>query len=106
MSIFRSAGVCTRIALALSLPLYPAYDCQQWFSQEFNERAQEEGDVPCDDLIGLVKDIVPFHMTHNGETDAVDLLMETNQLKMLQTVGFPLVLSLLTTKRCSFLHVL
>ena len=29
-----------------------------------------------DDLLALVRQIVPYHMGHNAETDAVDLLLE------------------------------
>lgn len=36
-----------------------------------------------DDLIPLVHDIVPFHMAHNAEPEAVDLLLETEQLGLL-----------------------
>jgi len=47
------------------------------------EAAEEEGEmvdsakqVQEDDLLQLVKTIVPFHMKHNAEPDACDLLME------------------------------
>lgn len=33
--------------------------------------------------MSLVKDIVPFHMTHNAEPEAVDLLIEVEQIPML-----------------------
>ena len=33
---------------------------------------------PADDLLALVKQIVPYHMGHNAETDAVDLLLEVS----------------------------
>eukprot|EP00798_Chlamydomonas_sp_ICE-L_P009842 gene9842-7728_t len=36
-----------------------------------------------DDLLGLVNQIVPFHMTHNAEPEAVDLLLEVDQLSLL-----------------------
>ena len=36
-----------------------------------------------DDLISLVKDIVPFHLQHNAEHDAVDLLIEVEMLELL-----------------------
>ena len=46
----------------------------------------QSSDSPAvDDLLSLVNDIVPFHMQHNGEAEAIDLLMETQQLKTLQT---------------------
>ena len=34
-------------------------------------------------LIALCKDIVPYHMTHNAEAEACDLLMEIEQLDLL-----------------------
>eukprot|EP00903_Cladosiphon_okamuranus_P015551 g14356.t1 len=41
----------------------------------------EEADVS--DLIELVDDIVPFHLQHNAEAEAVDLLVEVQRLKKL-----------------------
>lgn len=38
------------------------------------DAAEEEADVS--DLIELVDDIVPFHLQHNAEAEAVDLLVE------------------------------
>ena len=47
----------------------------------------EEGvtakDKEVDDLMKLVKDIVPFHMSHNAEPEAVDLLIEVEKLEYL-----------------------
>ncbi|KAK1396853.1 hypothetical protein POM88_006716 [Heracleum sosnowskyi] len=37
-----------------------------------------------DDLIDLVKQIVAFHMQHNAEPEAVDLLMEVKHLNLLK----------------------
>lgn len=34
-----------------------------------------------DDLLALVSQIVPFHMTHNAEPEAVDLLLEVGGSK-------------------------
>lgn len=34
------------------------------------------GDADVSDLIALVDDIVPFHLQHNAEAEAVDLLVE------------------------------
>lgn len=47
---------------------------------EFNERttAEPRGDVT--DLLKLVRDIVPYHMKHNAEPEACDLLMEVDLL--------------------------
>jgi 26S proteasome regulatory subunit N1 len=36
-----------------------------------------------EDLLPLVRDIVPFHMAHNAEPEAVDLLIETERLDLL-----------------------
>ncbi|KAJ7533199.1 hypothetical protein O6H91_13G037300 [Diphasiastrum complanatum] len=48
---------------------------------EFSKR-QLEGN-PVDDLMELVKQIVPFHVKHNAEPEAVDLLMEVESLDLL-----------------------
>lgn len=52
-------------------------------SEEYNNRkievlAEDETDV--DDLMTLVDDIIPFQMKHNAEAEAVDLLIEVQQL--------------------------
>jgi 26S proteasome regulatory subunit N1 len=44
---------------------------------EFQQRQIEE--QPVDDLMDLVKQIVPFHVKHNAEPEAVDLLMEVQK---------------------------
>ncbi|KAG9441817.1 hypothetical protein H6P81_017671 [Aristolochia fimbriata] len=51
-------------------------------SQEFSKR-QHLDDEPFDDLMDLVQQIVAFHMKHNAEPEAVDLLMEVEDLDML-----------------------
>ncbi|KAL3695426.1 hypothetical protein R1sor_009502 [Riccia sorocarpa] len=48
---------------------------------EFQERQGQE--KPVDDLMDLVKQIVPFHVKHNAEPEAVDLLMEVESLELL-----------------------
>ncbi|XP_051126136.1 26S proteasome non-ATPase regulatory subunit 2 homolog A-like isoform X7 [Andrographis paniculata] len=50
-------------------------------SQEFAKRQSEE--APVDDLMDLVVQIVAFHMKHNAEPEAVDLLMEVEDLDLL-----------------------
>ncbi|KAI4333922.1 hypothetical protein L6164_018673 [Bauhinia variegata] len=50
-------------------------------SQEYAKRQSEE--APIDDLMELVQQIVAFHMQHNAEPEAVDLLMEVEDLDML-----------------------
>lgn len=42
----------------------------------------DEGDVDVSDLIELVDDIVPFHLQHNAEAEAVDLLVEVQVMCM------------------------
>ncbi len=56
--------------------------------QEYNQRIVESGadpdsDEPFQDLLKMVHAIVPFHLTHNAEADAVDLLIEVQRLKFL-----------------------
>ncbi|KAK7263689.1 hypothetical protein RJT34_31283 [Clitoria ternatea] len=50
-------------------------------AQEYAKRQSEE--APIDDLMELVQQIVSFHMKHNAEPEAVDLLMEVEDLDML-----------------------
>ena len=55
-------------------------------SEEYNHRSLEapvEDEIEDDDLLSLVDDIVPFQMQHNAEAEAVDLLMEVQQLNKL-----------------------
>jgi len=55
--------------------------------QEYNARviggADPEEDEPFADLLGMVDIIVPFHVSHNAEAEAVDLLVEVQRLKKL-----------------------
>ena len=56
--------------------------------QEYNQRILESGadpesDEPFADLLKMVHAIVPFHLTHNAEAEAVDLLIEVQRLKFL-----------------------
>ena len=55
--------------------------------QEYNQRvidgADPESDEPFQDLLTMVHVIVPFHLTHNAEAEAVDLLIEVQRLKFL-----------------------
>lgn len=54
---------------------------------EYNSRviegADPDQDEPFEDLLGMVDVIVPFHVTHNAEAEAVDLLIEVQRLKNL-----------------------
>eukprot|EP00934_Nitzschia_sp_Nitz4_P005542 Nitzschia sp. Nitz4//scaffold121_size67750//27128//30079//NITZ4_006066-RA/size67750-augustus-gene-0.128-mRNA-1//-1//CDS//3329534345//5532//frame0 len=56
--------------------------------QEYNQRivdssADPDSDEPFADLLKMVNAIVPFHLTHNAEAEAVDLLIEVQRLKLL-----------------------
>ncbi|KAJ0254136.1 26S proteasome non-ATPase regulatory subunit 2 B [Hirschfeldia incana] len=50
-------------------------------AQEYTKRQSEEAHI--DDLMELVQQIVAFHMKHNAETEAVDLLMDVEDLDLL-----------------------
>ncbi|KAM1060857.1 hypothetical protein ACFX2J_025179 [Malus domestica] len=50
-------------------------------AQEFAKRQGEE--APIEELMELVQQIVAFHMKHNAEPEAVDLLMEVEDLDLL-----------------------
>ncbi|KAI3925638.1 hypothetical protein MKW98_001492 [Papaver atlanticum] len=52
-------------------------------SQEYKMRLQQNQDVATEDLMELVQQIVAFNMKHNAETEAVDLLMEVEDLDLL-----------------------
>jgi len=56
--------------------------------QEYNHRVIQLGMDPTQDnnfqdLLELVETIVPFHITHNAEAEAVDLLIEMQRLDIL-----------------------
>jgi 26S proteasome regulatory subunit N1 len=59
--------------------------------QEYNSRSikaaeskgMEDADTLNADLISLCKVILPFHLAHNAEAEAVDLLVEVQQLPLL-----------------------
>ena len=55
--------------------------------QEYNQRvidgADPDSDEAFEDLLKFVHVIVPFHLTHNAEAEAVDLLIEVQRLKYL-----------------------
>ena len=46
-----------------------------WSSMSLVQVREEKG-LPVVDLLHLVAQIVPYHMTHNAEPEAVDLLLE------------------------------
>ena len=55
--------------------------------QEYNQRvidgSDPDSDEPFADLLKMVHVIVPFHLTHNAEAEAIDLLIEVQRLKFL-----------------------
>jgi 26S proteasome regulatory subunit N1 len=55
--------------------------------QEYNQRVLDgvdpEDDELLEDLLNFVHVIVPFHLTHNAEAEAIDLLIEVQRLKYL-----------------------
>ena len=48
--------------------------------QEYHDRQVADPPKDCGDLLELVHVIVPFHFKHNAEPEAIDLLMETEQV--------------------------
>jgi 26S proteasome regulatory subunit N1 len=58
--------------------------------QEYNKRvidgADPENDEAFSDLLGMVDVIVPFHISHNAEAEAVDLLIEVQRLEKLKNL--------------------
>ncbi|XP_078438316.1 26S proteasome non-ATPase regulatory subunit 2 homolog A-like [Wolffia australiana] len=53
-------------------------------SEEYAKRQLEDYDQDMDDIMIFVEQIVAFHMKHNAEPEAVDLLMEVEDLDLLQ----------------------
>uniref|UniRef100_A0A061RYU3 26S proteasome non-ATPase regulatory subunit 2 homolog n=1 Tax=Tetraselmis sp. GSL018 TaxID=582737 RepID=A0A061RYU3_9CHLO len=54
-------------------------------ASEMKERTEREGEsAKNEDLLELVSQIIPYHMTHNAEPEAVDLLVEVERLDMLE----------------------
>eukprot|EP01138_Halocafeteria_seosinensis_P008552 gb/GECG01008741.1/.p1 GENE.gb/GECG01008741.1/~~gb/GECG01008741.1/.p1 ORF type:complete len:1012 (+),score=153.11 gb/GECG01008741.1/:1-3036(+) len=51
--------------------------------EEYDERLQEDQSKNVNDLLQLVHEIVPYNMQHNAEAEAIDLLLETGELKTL-----------------------
>ena len=49
---------------------------------EYSDRSDKA--VAVDDLVVLAKEIIPYNMQHNAETEACDLLMEIEQLELLE----------------------
>lgn len=55
--------------------------------QDYEHRKLQDPPLPVDELLSLVHDIVPFHFEHNAEPEAIDLLMETEQVGTLASSG-------------------
>ena len=53
------------------------------YSARVVDGADPNQDEPFQDLLSMVDEIVPFHVTHNAEAEAVDLLIEVQRLKKL-----------------------
>ncbi|DAZ95507.1 TPA: hypothetical protein N0F65_001846 [Lagenidium giganteum] len=53
--------------------------------EEYNARltAETEGEADVAELLAIVDAIVPFHMQHNAEPEAIDILIEVQQLSKL-----------------------
>lgn len=49
---------------------------------EYSERMDKGETV--EDLVNLGKEIIPYNMQHNAETEACDLLMEIERLDLLE----------------------
>ena len=58
--------------------------------QEYNQRVLDGSDPDDDadfaDLLKMVDTIAPFHINHNAEAEAIDLLIEVQRLKILLTL--------------------
>ena len=52
-------------------------------SLEWQDLEEKDTDMK-EKLLKMVKEIVPYHMAHNAEAEACDLLMEIERLDMLQ----------------------
>jgi 26S proteasome regulatory subunit N1 len=59
---------------------------------EYNDRVIQqnknpESDDDFKDLLYMISYIIPFHIKHNAEAEAIDLLMEMQRLKLLLTLS-------------------
>lgn len=54
-------------------------------AEEWNlyEKTDSEFEKKTENLLNLARDIVPYHMKHNAEAEACDLLMEIERLDLL-----------------------
>lgn len=59
---------------------------------EYNDRVIQQNKNPDNDddfkdLLYMISYIIPFHIQHNAEAEAIDLLMEVQRLKLLLTLS-------------------
>lgn len=54
--------------------------------QEYAARTEKDVDADVADLLALVTEIVPFNIKHNAEYEAIDLLVEVEQLEQASSV--------------------
>jgi RPN1 N-terminal domain len=59
---------------------------------EYNDRVIQQNKNPDNDddfkdLLYMISYIIPFHIKHNAEAEAIDLLMEVQRLKLLLTLS-------------------
>ena len=53
---------------------------------EYHRRQEKDADAAdTSDLNGLISEIIPFHMAHNAEPEAVDLLLAAGMCKLYHT---------------------
>mmetsp|Transcript_9187 Transcript_9187/g.21906 ORF Transcript_9187/g.21906 Transcript_9187/m.21906 type:complete len:931 (-) Transcript_9187:26-2818(-) len=55
----------------------------QEYTQRVIDGADPDSDEAFKDILAMVHVIVPFHLTHNAEAEAIDLLIEVQRLKFL-----------------------
>lgn len=54
-------------------------------SQEWQDNTEDEKDAAAKDrLLELCKEVVAYHMDHNAEAEACDMLMEIERLDLLK----------------------
>jgi 26S proteasome regulatory subunit N1 len=62
--------------------LFPKEDDDTSMKQNIDPK----DDAFCPDLLYMISYIVPYHIQHNAEAEAIDLLMEVQRLKLLLTL--------------------
>uniref|UniRef100_A0A7S3K485 26S proteasome non-ATPase regulatory subunit 2 homolog n=1 Tax=Aureoumbra lagunensis TaxID=44058 RepID=A0A7S3K485_9STRA len=59
---------------------------EEWAALSLEMSDNDDSSKKKETLLSLVDDIVPFHLQHNAEAEAIDLLIETQQLGRLQSL--------------------